>query len=111
MTITRTNRYAGKCECGTDVAANAGLYHFGQVFCSQPVLWTSRLVCPKFLPTLEKAEAERQAMEAARWAHIVIQEVTSGVCGKCDGSGKYRYWNGDLGVCFPCEGSGRLRKD
>lgn len=102
------NKYAGKCECGKWVEARAGFYD-GIVFCSEPVLlFGSRRVCPNHVETVKAQVAKIDERIRQSSTYIPPAGITDNTCAKCDGDGKFHYWNGELGVCFQCNGSGKI---
>lgn len=106
-----SNRFAGKCECGSWVEANAGIYR-GVVFCSEPIFLDDLLTlsCPNHVEAkraIHLAQCERDRQRGG-YEPSVENQIEDGICGKCGGDGKYQFWNGDKGECFACDGSGKI---
>lgn len=103
------NKYAGKCECGTWVEADTGYYDV-RVFCLEPVvLFGGRLVCPNHAETVKAEVAAINERIRAHSTYTPPVGITPNTCAKCDGTGKFHYWNGEVGVCYPCDGSGKIQ--
>lgn len=105
------NRYAGICACGENVEAGAGVYVRGiGLRCSADLSPTieggSAHACPNQIADVRRHR--EHLLELRRNAQATEPTTPEGVCGKCGGTGKYRYADGEIGVCYPCEGSGKV---
>ena len=105
-----SNKYAGKCECGTWVEANAGVYK-GFVWCTEPVFMEDlkRLACPNHVETIRKECAAADERIRQHSTYTPPAGISDDTCAKCDGDGKFHYFNGDIGVCFQCDGTGKIQ--
>ncbi len=120
----RTNRYAGHCDsCGTAVAAGAGTWKDGWIFCGTArritegmnIATGGRLVCPvKFDAAQqqfiidEQTRNERYQRQFAAMPQTSTSDET--ICPKCGGSGLYIWSNGEHDVCYGCDGTGTADK-
>ena len=107
----KPNKYPGYCACGTYVPAGTGIYtaglglRCGEIYATEP-------------GGLPHACANQIAQIHAHQKHLAAKRIgitrnthhVPGECGKCAGTGTYRYSDGDLGVCYPCDGTGRLEE-
>jgi len=109
--MAQPNKFAGRCECGAWVEANAGFYKMF-VWCSEPIymedLW--RLACPNQVEALRAQHAAEHEFTRQHSTYIPPAGIiTDNTCTKCDGDGKFHYFNGEIGVCFRCDGSGKIK--
>jgi hypothetical protein len=106
MTDLKPNKFAGMCQCGAKVEPGAG-YWAGITYCQKP---NELNRCP-----IEQARLSANAHEMERhrtevWLATQKDAPTGrGMCGKCDGTGKYIFYNGINGICYPCNGTGVIK--
>ena len=110
--IVKPNKYSGECACGTHVPAGLGTFIAGLgIRCTTDLQATEPGGLPHACPNQIAEHKTHLARLAANPAGIThVTHNAPGECGKCAGTGTYRYSNGDLGECYPCEGTGRLEE-
>jgi hypothetical protein len=127
-----TNRYPGICSCGTRVAAEAGFYETGNVYCAPPVHGGEQFtidgqtvaVQTYACPTYRQAEARRMARAAAARQTATPRPIDPEVvarraaedaawaergltrCTRCGGAGGSSGWPGY--TCYDCGGHGAV---
>lgn len=122
--MERVNRFASVCDsCGTEVAAGAGTWQEGVVFCGSARRIKNDqgnecgwLICPKKFDAkqeqffiddqIRNERYQKQIADIA--ANIIVSDES--ICPKCGGSGLYVWANGDHDVCYGCDGSGNADK-
>ena len=128
----RVNQYPGICSCGTRVAAEAGFYEMGNVYCAEPVFGGEEFtidgqtvgVSTYACPTYRQAEARRIAQarivrqtatppppDPERQARLIAEDAAwaeRGLtrCTRCGGAGGSSGWPGY--TCYDCAGRGAV---